>query len=1472
MRRALITIVLLILALATGVRWLLTSGALTESVRARVVDEASRALGREVRVDRLSGDPLRGIVLHGVQVASPPGVATGPFFSSPRLTVFFDVGRLLRDLASRRGIASSIIRVDVDRPLLLLARDAKGLWNYEDLVARQQGAPPAPAFRGQVNVHEGSFVFSDALRLPQVAGPRPPSPFAAHFDRVTGTLDFGPSPTVGLVLDAVNTDGKTPALLRVSGKATLGAATFDLDLVTRGGSVAYWGPYLVRLPWLVWGGGTFDGTMHLLASPWGRDVVLDYRGALVMRDGKALLLPQKTLLSDIDGPLEVDSLGVTTGGLTMAVDASPLWVRGIITHHAGVYLDLALRTGSLDLRTLQTVLFPHARLRLAGSAGAEARIVGPFGSPRLEGEIRTASGRVNRLGFANLSSRFSYYGGVLVFDDLRAASAGGALRGHLRANLDEGSLFILADAAGVDARLFPGLALTANPYSLQGRADGFIAAAVQPSGVVALGRVEMGRGQLFGVGFDRLDTLVGYDHGRVDVDRLDARSGPTRLSIFGLMAPAGALNFSLFATDVNLRTVERRFGLQGWLSGTADVRGRIEGSLRDPILVGTVRGRAGALGPFPYDQARGRIRLTTAGLMTPGMILFDGSGRYFAAGSLRWAAPARVDLTARANNVPVQRLLEIAQVPLHLTGTVESTVALTGSLRAPQAEGVAVLREGSVEGQPIDRAEAAFRWTGSALLVDRFTARVNSSTLDARGSVHRSGRIALTFSAGHLDLADVALLRNDVLAASGTVDVTGTLAGTIDVPSAVTTVSSRNLTLNGQTFTSAEGIVRYRRGQLQFAPLILRQDGGSFRLDGSVSLRADPVVGMQIVAEHGELATLMGLARVRTPFALGGTVDGTFTAAGPLSNPRASLEFILADGRIGDHAVREATVRADLANRAVNLRTFHVVPDQGELIGAGRIDLRGSSEVEFTGTGLSLDLLRPLFGIRRPLGGNLDFTVQLTGRVSDPVVGLSASATQGAIGGTAFDRITVQAFYRNGQFNVEHGLLQENRHRVRLTGTVPFNPARLRFDEAQPVNLQLELVDADLSILTLLTDWVERADGPVAGAVTITGTVGHPHLDGSVTASNGTIQLRGIAPALSALSGQLTFSEDEVRVGSLTARAGDGTVRLSGTVSLRTFRPDRLALQLTAERASLTYTPFFAGTAEGTLRIGGTAARPEISGTATLSGGDLAVAVVERLPQRGPEPGGFANPALDVELQAGEGLWVSVGGLRLLAHGAVHATGTWLRPRLAGEVTADRGTFTAFNNTFTLTDARATFAEFRSTTPFIDATAETRISIPRPALTGTGGRIETVRVFMHITGTPEALNLALSSDPPLPREEILAGLGRQVGLTRLFTGERLEDVLRAELINALFNPFSQAVARVFGLEEFTIAYDFVRPLTLRIGKLLISNLYLTLTSEFGTPRRTVWALEYRLSPSTMFAFSVDNLGVWDVLYRITYRF
>lgn len=1453
MRRTLILTSILLLTLAAAASRLIASGAVAESLRARLVDDAARALGRYVAVARVGGDPWRGFVLDGVRIASGPSPQSGRFIEAPRITVHVHIRRLLSDLLAGRGIIPSITAVELDRPYLVIARDALGQWNYADLFGPQPG-PGAPAFTARIEAHEGRLIVADALHLHD--------PFVAHFERVTGTVDFARAPRVRIVLDAVNTDGVTPALLRAAGTAVIGTDVLDLDLSTRGASVSHWGRYLVRLPWLVWAGGTFDGTVQVLTSRWQGHVAVDYRGRLTMRAGQVMVPSRGLLLSDITGPLEVSNRVVASDGLSMQVTAagsrqvprtSAVWVRGEITHLAGVHLDLALRASQADLGALQHVLFPQAGLQLSGQASGDVRITGQVASPRVEGTITQASGQIVRQRFDDFSGQFQYYGGVLTFDDVGTSVAGGRVQGRLSLDVKGRRFFALATAHDVDLSRLRGASIP-DTEQLAGTLSGTVAVAGQPKELVAEGYLAVAAGSMRGIAVDSLQTAFGLDRGDVVVERLAVRAGASEVRGSGTITASGQVQMGVTATRLDLGSVAGWFGLRPWLLGTMDAVGRLGGTLTAPVLAADVRVQRGRVGPLPFDEARGDLHLSLQGLQTSQMLLRDGVGRYGASGEVRWDS-ATVDLAVQAEGIPAPRLLQIANVPLALSGTVRGVVRLFGSLHDPQAAGAIELHQGDVQGQRIDQAQAVFRWTGSELVVDRAGVDVNASRIELAGRVARNGRVGLTFAGRGIELRDVAALKTDALQVAGAVDLSGTIGGSVSALTVAGSVFSTSLALNGQRFDRAEGQVRYQRNRLTLSPLVLRQGSGIFVAGGSLLLQHEPVLDLRVTAERAPLSTFLGLSRTRTPFVLGGTIDGVVVVSGRVSNPSVSVSVRLVDGMLGTHPIREAAVEASLANHALTLQRFSVTPAQGHLVGAGRIDLRGESDVEFSGEGLSLDLLRPLLGVSRPLSGTLGFTLQLSGQTTDPLVGLSAEIADGGIGNASFDQFTLQAFYQDGQFHIEQGLLQEGRHKARVEGTVPFNPARLRFDETRQMNLRLALGEADLSLLSLITDRVERASGPVTGEVLFTGTVAQPRMTGTLAVSNGTLKFRGIEPEFTALQAEATLSEAQLRLAQLQARSGAGTLSASGMLTISRFRPDRLNLTLTAEDARLAYAPLFAGTVDGTLRVEGPVARPAVGGSLTLSSGDVTIPIAA--PAAAQSPPRSSDPTVDVELSAGDALWANLGGLRLQVHGTLRMTGTLGQPRLSGQVSSDRGSFQAFNTTFALVEGQATFAEFRGTTPFVDALAQTRV--------------QRTQIFVHVQGTPEHLNMDLSSDPPLGQHEILALLGGQAGIPQLMRGD-LQGALRAELSGVLFGQVGRAVAQALQLEEFAIEYDFAAPLQLRIGKLLVSTFYLTFASEFGTPPRYIWSLEYRLTSTTMFSLSADNFGRYDFLYRITYRF
>jgi autotransporter translocation and assembly factor TamB len=181
----------------------------------------------------------------------------------------------------------------------------------------------------------------------------------------------------------------------------------------------------------------------------------------------------------------------------------------------------------------------------------------------------------------------------------------------------------------------------------------------------------------------------------------------------------------------------------------------------------------------------------------------------------------------------------------------------------------------------------------------------------------------------------------------------------------------------------------------------------------------------------------------------------------------------------------------------------------------------------------------------------------------------------------------------------------------------------------------------------------------------------------------------------------------------------------------------------------------------------------------------------------------------------------------------------------------------ALGNSFDVEEGSATFHAPQGLRPYVSARAVTHVGA--------------TRITAFISGiAPDSLQIRLESTPELSQQEITALLGRQAGVTQLLAGD-VQGAIRAELSRRLFAPVTLALGRAIGLAEFAIEYDFERPLSLRIGKALLPELYITATMTFAERTRLLWALEYRFSRNWELTFRVDEDGHRQVLLWYTLR-
>ena len=409
----------------------------------------------------------------------------------------------------------------------------------------------------------------------------------------------------------------------------------------------------------------------------------------------------------------------------------------------------------------------------------------------------------------------------------------------------------------------------------------------------------------------------------------------------------------------------------------------------------------------------------------------------------------------------------------------------------------------------------------------------------------------------------------------------------------------------------------------------------------------------------------------------------------------------------------------------------------------------------------------------------------------------------------------------------------------------------------------------------------QRLSGPIGVAADFSGRVQSPQLAGIVRASNLTYENQTYGTRLSNMAIAGRFSGDRFEIERLTATAGDGTVSAQGYVSLAEASGYPMNVEVALDDARLARSDALSATATGNLRLAKAAGQ-----TALLSGeiilpetryeiirqGSAQVPELTGVrfkPPRGPkritgdepaepQPGLFDQLRLDIALNAPERLYVSGMGLESEWSADMRLSGTSTAPRVSGDVELVRGTLGFAGRSFELSDGRVDFTGGASIDPVIRLTATEDI--------------EEVTVNVNITGRAYDPQIAFSSVPGLPQDEILSRILFGSSIGNLST---IQAVQLAASLNSLrgsgggLNPLGK-LRSATGVDRLRILSPddtSGRGTALAAGQYLTDDIYV----EFITDARgfTATQLEVSLTPFLSILSQAGGSGATNV--NIRYR-
>ncbi|MBW1782541.1 MAG: translocation/assembly module TamB domain-containing protein [Deltaproteobacteria bacterium] len=385
---------------------------------------------------------------------------------------------------------------------------------------------------------------------------------------------------------------------------------------------------------------------------------------------------------------------------------------------------------------------------------------------------------------------------------------------------------------------------------------------------------------------------------------------------------------------------------------------------------------------------------------------------------------------------------------------------------------------------------------------------------------------------------------------------------------------------------------------------------------------------------------------------------------------------------------------------------------------------------------------------------------------------------------------------------------------------VPFSakaslPARLSlkpfaFDLNKKGDLHARLQGSlDLALL----QGVSGMDGQTIGGLVdvdmgVAGTLEGWLLNGGITIREGHYENVALGIILADINGRLKADGRTLRLTRLTAMdGGTGTLALEGDITAEP--PFLMDADLTFKQATLLRKEILTSTADGKLDLKGDIKRLDLSGQIILDRTE--VVIPKKLPPdvvvipvteinlplgmsaqgTGPRKGS-ERLFMDLSLQIPARFFVRGRGLDAEFKGQLTAQGPADNSVIRGTLKVVRGTFQFLSRTFHVTNGQIAFDGATPPVPFLNITTQVN-----------AGQIN---AQVRVTGPANAFSVTLTSEPPLPQDEIMANIlfGQSVARLNAFQAYELASSLN-QLSGGDMPDFVGETRRLLGVDRLSIS-------------------------------------------------------------------
>jgi translocation and assembly module TamB len=528
--------------------------------------------------------------------------------------------------------------------------------------------------------------------------------------------------------------------------------------------------------------------------------------------------------------------------------------------------------------------------------------------------------------------------------------------------------------------------------------------------------------------------------GEIQISNLQALTPATQLRASGGLTASSTLKFSFATTNLGewLPAVSELFpaGAPFSIHGRAAFNGTASGNPLHVTLGGNLEvedfeaslGSGPRTEPVHWDSLTAGVQASAHNLTLHNAVLKHGDATVTldgSAGMVGWNLVPASPLSFRLNiqHADAAEVSAIAGYDHAITGTLDASGELSGTVAKPQGEAKVMLSHSSVQGRDFESATALLELNGSQVLFKDLQITRGEARITGSGAYDLSAHtIQLNVSGTKFDLAEVTPLERSRVTIAGKLDFSAQASGTIDEPQVKADLRVRGMAFNGEVLGD------YVLNAVSHGP-DLRLSGHSefpnseLLVNGSVGLHEDWPAHINFHFTRLDVDSFLE-SYLHGHLTGHSAVAGDLVLEGPLRKPQqltiaGNLTDFYAD--VEKVKVRnEGPIRFALSNQVLKIDAVHIVGDNTDVSGSGAMQLAGGRTLDFQAHGkLDLKLIQTY---------DPDFT------------------GSGTLSGDAAVSGTLDAPLVNGKLKVENGALADANLPNALTdlnGTMTFSQNRV---------------------------------------------------------------------------------------------------------------------------------------------------------------------------------------------------------------------------------------------------------------------------------------------------------------------------------------------------------------------------------------------------------------------------------------------